>query len=216
MTLAAGSLNLDTILYIAAAVWGVISWWRNKNGENVERQAEEETPPQPEVRRTAAPQPAESEAERMRRFLEALGVPGGQQRPAPQPPVQRPPAQKPVARPVPPIPVPRPRPIARPKPAPIPEPEEMALAGRLEESASSIEGIGAEFDRMSGGVVLPAMAELATRADVTAFAEVSGATQVIPTAVTAKSIHLALRSPDILRTAFVLREVLGPPRSEAL
>lgn len=211
MTLAAGSLNLDTILYIAAAVWGVISWWRNKNVENVERRAEEETQPQPEIRRTAAPQQAETEAERMRRFLEALGVPGGQQRPAPQPPVQRP-----VARPVQQIPVPRPRPIARPKPAPIPEPEEMTLAERLEGPANSIKGIAAEFDRMSGGVVLPPMAELATRADVKAFAEVSGENQVNPTAVTAKSIHTALRSPDILRTAFVLREVLGPPRCEAV
>ena len=30
MILAAGSLNLDTILYIAAAVWGVISWWSSQ------------------------------------------------------------------------------------------------------------------------------------------------------------------------------------------
>ena len=211
MILAAGSLNLDTILYIAAAVWGVISWWRNKNGENAEPDADE-TQRQPEVRRPAAPQPTESEEERMRRFLAALGVPAGQ--PPPQPvPQPRPVQQRPVPRPQ-----PRPvaRPVARPKPVPIPEPEEMALAGRLEEPASSIEGIGAEFDRMSSGVALPAMAELATRADVTAFAEVNSDVQTIPTAVTAKSIHTALRSPDILRTAFVLREVLGPPRSEAI
>ena len=210
MMILAANLGLDSILYIAAAVWGVISWWRNKDGENAE-QDNSAIRQQPEVRRPVAPQQKESDEERMRRFLESLGVPSAPQAPTvrkPQP-VRVPEMRKPTP------PVNRPRPPA-PKPVFIPEPEEMALAGRLEEPASSIEGVGAEFDRMASGVVLPAMAELATRPDVAAFTEVSGDSQAQPTAVTTKSIHAALRSPDMLRTAFVLREVLGPPRSEAV
>ena len=222
----AANLNLDTIIYIAAAVWGVVSWWRNKGGVQTEEEGGE-MPRQTEVRRPVAPQQTESEEERLRRFLEALGVPGGQERPKPvQAPVVRKPEPRREAprfpdavRPPQPAQRPIPRPAfqpRKPRPAPVPEPEEMALAGRLEEPAASIEGVGAEFDRMSGGVVLPAMEALATRPDVAAFAEVSGASQTQPTAVTTKSIHTALRSPDSLRTAFVLREVLGPPRSEAV
>lgn len=205
MMILAANLSLDTILYIAAAVYGVISWWKNKDGENTEQDSSE-IRQQPEVRRPIPQQQKESDEERMRRFLESLGVPT-----APQPPTARKPypVRSPeVRRPIP--QVSRPRPCPAPKPIVVPDPEEMPLAGRLEEPAKSIEGVSAEFDRMASGVVLPAMAE------VVAFAEVRGGTQAEPKAVTTKSIHTALRNPDTLRTAFVLREVLGPPRSEAV
>ena len=118
MTLAAGS-SLDSLIYIAAAVWGIISWWRNKADSDVEP-GPKQAPPPPIARRPTAPQPAQTDEERTRRFLEALGVPT-----APQPRPAKPrPMPKTLIRPKPPI---------RPKPRPIPvqESEEIPLAGQI-------------------------------------------------------------------------------------
>jgi hypothetical protein len=218
--LAAAKSEFEIILYIAAAVWGVISWVRQKK-------AESDTPVEPgPPRQSPAPRPiqqGESEQERMRRFLEALGVPQGQQ---PSPPIIPAPVQRPKPSPVQQRPAPQQRPIPRPqttqtvrRPAPKPvfvEPEEMQLAGRLEEPATAIEGIGTSFDAMASGIVIPAMELPAESREVTARTVVDGAQHTSPTAVSSKAIHAMLRSPDSLRTALVIREILGPPRGEAI
>ena len=221
MILAAAKSDFEIMLYIAAAVWGVISWLRQKKGE---------TEGPPEMRESPAPRPipqGESEQERMRRFLEALGVPSTQQ---PPPPIA--PAPRPMPAPVQQRPAPQPRPVQQPlprrqpqpaqpvrRPAPKPvffEAEEMQEAGRLEEPASAIEGVGATFDAMAGGVIVSPIVELAQASEVTARTVVDGAQHTSPTAVSGKAIHAMLRSPDSLRTALVIREILGPPRSEAI
>ena len=209
MILAAAKSDFEIILYIAAAVWGVISWIRNK------KSGQSDSEPAPT--RHAAPPPVEqtqtqtqaAEAERLRKFLEALGVPANQPPPKPIQTAPRPvqplprPTQRPLPRPV------AKKPVVR-KPAPVAEPEEMALAGRLEGAADSVEQVGADFDLMAKGMAMQPIPELERRA------EADGARQVQPTAVTGKSIHDLLRSPDSLRSALVLREVLGPPRCESL
>ena len=192
MILAAKS-EIELLVYIAAAIWGVISWIRNKSGEETEK-----PPVEPKQRPI---QQATSEEERLRKFLEVLGVP---QQPQPRRPVpQRPlPNQRPTKRPA-----------AQPvviKRAPVVEPEEMALAGRLEGPAADVEQVGAAFDMMSKGMVLQPMAELERRA------EADGVQQLQPKAVTGNAIRDILRSPDSLRSALVLREILGPPRSETM
>ncbi len=209
MILAAAKSDFEIILYIAAAVWGVISWIRNKKSEQSEsepaplRQAPETRAEQTQTQTEAA------EAERLRKFLEALGVPATQQPPKPVQSAPRPvqPQPRPVRRPQQQRPIPQ---VAVRKPAPVVEKEEMAFAGRLEEPAHSVEQVGADFDSMAKGMAMQPIPELERRA------EADGERQVQPTAVTAKSIHDLLRSPDSLRSALVLREVLGPPRCESL
>ena len=211
MILAAAKSDFEIILYIAAAGWGVITWIRNKKSE------QSESAPAPTERsqplRPAPPQAQtqtqDAEAERLRKFLEALGVPANQQPPKPVQPAPRPvqPPPRPIRRPQQQRPLPQ---VAVRKPAPVVEKEEMALAGRLEEPAHSIEQVGADFDSMAKGMAMQPIPELERRA------EADGARHVQPTAVTGKSIHDLLRSPDSLRSALVLREVLGPPRCESL
>ncbi len=212
MILAAAKSDFEIILYIAAAVWGVISWIRNKKSEQSDS---EPAPPHqahaPRAEQTQT-QTEAAEAERLRKFLEALGVPANQPPPKPVHTAPRPaPA---VPRPVQPLPRPAqrpqqrhiPKPVVR-KPVPVVEEEEMALAGRLEEPANAIEQV---FDTMAKGMAMQPVPELERRS------EADGTRQIHPTAVTGKSIHDLLRSPDSLRSALVLREVLGPPRCESL
>src|SRR6187399_2554449 len=93
----------DQLLYlIAAAAYGVFAWWTNRrkggeldqgDGEGIPRNdappARNDTPPprdtpvQPSspIPAPRQPQQADSEQERLRRFLEALGVPAGAQQP---------------------------------------------------------------------------------------------------------------------------------------
>ena len=211
MILAAAKSEFEIILYIAAAVWGVISWIRNKKSE----QSESEPAP-PQSARTPRPAQAQTqtqthdaEAERLRKFLEALGVPSNQQPPKPAQAAPRPiqPVPRPAKRPQPQRPIPQ---VVVRKPAPVVEKEEMAFAGRLEEPAHSVEQVGADFDSMAKGMAMQPIPELERRA------EADGVRQTEPTAVTGKSIRDILRSPDHLRSALVLREVLGPPRCESL
>jgi hypothetical protein len=232
---AAAKSDFEIILYIAAAVWGVISWWRNRKAE--QQQPPLDTDDGSDFRpQSPAPRPiqqGESEQERMRRFLEALGVPAGQQPsppiiPAPAPRPKRAPASSPTTqRPAAPVrpfeqatprPQPKPRqPIHRPVAKPVlVEPEEIPLAGRLEEPASAIEKVGTSFDSMARGIPLEPVAELDRPQEVIARAVVDGAVHANPSAVSGKAIHALLRSSESLRAALVVKEVLGPPRCETI
>ena len=78
-------------LLIAAAI-GVINWLSNRKEQKAAKPTEtSEKPVRPDPGR-------ESEEERMRRFLEALGVPQGQAPPRPVPPRPAPPAPKPLPK----------------------------------------------------------------------------------------------------------------------
>ncbi|MEQ1851402.1 MAG: hypothetical protein ABMA01_07400 [Chthoniobacteraceae bacterium] len=219
----------NIIFLIVFAAVGVVNWWL----ERKKKQAESDETPQPrrpQARPTVGPAPAgESEQERLRRFLEALGVP--QQPGAPQPPAQSPPRPMREITP-PPTPRPVPRPIERPvrrafapqprnlvptgRPTEIPVPrarprpqfleqDEMKEAGRLEGPAAAIEGISSEFQHMTMEQ-LGVPAQLAEGTTGPATVVRNAAAPIV------ESLRLALRSPADLRTVFVTMELLGKPR----
>src|SRR5687768_11900648 len=96
MIAAGGEFNWSVL--VVMAVIAFVGWLSNK------LQSSQNTPP-PGVPKPGAPRrgPAESEEERMRRFLEALGIPSDT---APPPP----PRQKPLPPPMPTVVVPPPMP----------------------------------------------------------------------------------------------------------
>lgn len=193
-------IDLQLIFFLLMAVFGFISWLSGKLNPG-----EKQPPQQPPGPSRDAPRrrgAAESEEERMRRFLEALGMPADQP-PVPQQPVRPQPAPRPVLTTPPPIPA-QPRPVRRAVPPPPPRSldeletttlpvEQIALASLATQNVR-------EFETVSSTVS-------ATRA-VSAYAS-----EAVPQrgAALPELLRATLASPQQLRTAFVLREVLGPP-----
>ncbi len=188
---------------VAIAIIGKIKEWMDGQKKPDVPPPGERTPLQPQSIKPPS-RPPESEQERMRRFMEALGMPAGNQVPTP------------VAVPV------RPRTEARPArqpkvirarvatPAPEPLPMEARDPGRLEEPATKIESISTEWGQMAKGITLSAMET--PQAPGQSQASLPFA---IHTASTAADILIAMRTPATLRTAVLLREILGPPPSMA-
>ena len=216
------------VFMVFAAVVGVINWWLEKKKK--ESQSGSPQPPAPSHKPIAEGAGKESEQERLRRFLEALGVPQPQApqqqaQPRPQParpvppqaslphPVQRQVAQriegrmqgaKPVRK--------RPPQSIRPTKPVVPAREEMHRAGRIEEAASSIERISGEFETMNVRVDMPPVqgpvrpAHLASaNAGTTSVLERDGNPLVA-------SLRRTLTNPTEIRAAFLAAELLGPPR----
>jgi len=203
ITLAAG--GGDYIFLVVMLVFGLINWLANKVKEG---KAAAPPPDRPATRPSAgAPPSADPEAERMRRFLEALGVPGDP-RETPAPPVSR---SEPVA--------------PRPLPPPLPEPEHYVD----DETVTSHHGERhhipelqterlSEYQTVSSRVAADPDGEFVTlAAEVSAIPHVAPAPDLAaPTregSPTARSFYALLRSHSDVRTAIVLREILGPPRS---
>jgi hypothetical protein len=189
--------NLLFILLIAIAV--LFRLLASKVGEAKKRQQD------PERRSTTGPSasepiehaPVESDEERIRRFLEALGQPTG-------------------SRPPPPV-VPRtdipPRPLApvQPPPGPFPMPR-----GRF----SSKERRKRDVISHESPVVTPRVVEVQEQraqteprsdAKLPEGADTTPADSKPKTAYTAIDIAGFLRSSTGTRNAFILREILGPP-----
>jgi hypothetical protein len=142
----------------------------------------EDQPPSP---RQA--QPEETEEERVRKFMKALGVP-----PTQTPPRRVPPPAVQKTRDV---PVPRrapAKPAYVPKIVPLPQPVKAAVAPATEPMSAQMAAVeeaykaGTEFKAVAA-VPLP---------------EIKG-----------MDVRALLKSPDSIRTAVILRELLGPPRS---
>jgi hypothetical protein len=200
MILASGEGQL--VFLVLMAIFGLISWITGTLNP-----ADKHTPQSPSGPGTGSTPPrrpnADSEEERMRRFLEALGVPTGETtsppRPAPQPRVEQ--------RPVPPA-LPR-RPL-RPTPPPV-EPQW---------HPTSLDELPAPSARVER-IVLPELAtpqipEFDTVASKIAAAPAhfpgTGDEGGRPTGPTlSETLRAALASPQQLRSAFVLSEVFGPP-----
>ena len=201
------------IFLVVFAAVGVVNWWLERKKKQAGAD-ESQSPPRPQPR-TGGPAPVgESEQERLRRFLEALGVP--------QPPAQSQPspvrqvAPRAITRPAEPtrrahIPEPKRIPQAtrpatpyRQRPS-VPEAQGMQRAGRLEQSASEIEGVSTQFQHMTMAQ-LGVPAHLAETPSAPATLVRNAAAPVI------ESLRLALRTPADLRTAFVTMELLGKPR----
>jgi hypothetical protein len=217
------------VFLIVAAAVGAINWWLEKK----KKESQSGTPQSPTPsQKPAASSGNDSEQERLRRFLEALGVPQPppaqqQTQPRPQPQASRPiPAQAGLPHPVqrqvaqriegrmqgtqPPKKPPQ-QAIRRPKPVAA-ESEEMQRAGRIEDAASSIERISGEFQAMNVRVAMPPVqlldrpAHLATaNAGTTSVLERGGNPLVA-------SLRHTLTNPIGIRAAFLAAELLGPPK----
>jgi len=218
----------NLIFLIVVAVVGVINWLIEKG-----KKAKDGGAGQPPQRPPAAGGGGnDSEQERLRRFLEALGVPQpppAQPRPLPQPAPQqsRPkpaqaslphPVQRQVAQPIAgrmqgttPQRKPAQQVIRRPKPV-VAEREEMQHAGRIEDAASSIERISGEFEAMNVRVAMPPVQTL-DRAAHLATAN-AGTTSVLERDANplVASLRRTLTNPKDIRAAFLAAELLGPPR----
>jgi len=215
------------IFFAVFAVVGVINWWLEKQ----KLKSGSSAPPPSDPANRPIPESAgnDSEHERLRRFLEALGVPQPQQPPRqPQPQRQIPatpqaqpqPLQRTVtrardrqARAAQPAAKPAQKIVRQPKPPVIAPQPEMPRAGRVEAAASSIERISGEFGTMKVQVPTPPVQPLETpthlataNAGTTSVLEREGNPLVA-------SLRRTLTNPTDIRAAFLAAELLGPPKA---
>ena len=196
----------NAIFVIIALIVGAIGHWnemRKKKQEAAERSSAPPTRPPVRPENTS-----ESEQERLRRFLENLGVPApAQQKPervqhAPRPDtapakvVQR--TQKKQQRP------PKPKTPRVAEPLPL----ESQDLSRLEEPASAIDQVSAQFAAMAKGMDVPQPEQ--SPAPIAAALTLDRPQNTLNVALRAM-----LTSPQNLRAALLAREILGPPKSLA-
>jgi hypothetical protein len=199
----------DVLFLVVVLVIGLINWLAQKAKEG-KQPPPVQRPTRPAARPIEAG--ADPEAERMRRFLEALGVPNDQaERPAP-PPIPRP--------------EPRPAPVVT-RRVPPPPPVERSL-DEADTTTEPVEHIRLpelqtapvrEFETVSARVLADDDGE---------FVTVSGAISAVPACpqhpepalaseparrVDASGVLAKLRNRSDVRTALILSEILGPPRS---
>jgi hypothetical protein len=189
--LAASILDHPWLVLIFVAI-GFVRWLTEKaKGSKDIPQPPEPAPVEPIQR--SNPQ---SEEERIRRFLEALGQPRGAQPPAPVAPrstVRRvvTPAPPPFGSPLPPLKtVPPPLPSASeppPMPAQLPPPPQLLRPLPISESTFEIRAVGETDDRSRRSTKV---------------------TQAEPSTLGGR-----LKTAQTVRDAIVLREIFGPPRS---
>jgi type IV secretory pathway VirB10-like protein len=219
------------IFWAVAAAVGVINWWLEKKKK--ESQSGSTKSPAPSQKPAASGSGDSSEQERLRRFLEALGVPQPPQQAQPRQPQTAP--QQPRPKPAPAsLPHPVQRQVAqpiqgrmqgaklqrkpqqqitrRPKPLAV-EREEMHRAGRIEEAASSIERISGEFETMNVRVDMPPVQKLETPGHLATVD--AGTTSVLERGGNplVASLRRTLTNPTDIRAAFLAAELLGPPKA---
>lgn len=165
----------------------------------------------PTSRSRPRPTPTESEEERMRRFMEAVGLPPGS---TPPPPIR---PRTTAASPPPLLPV-------KPPGATIYDP------GRLRRAPSPpparTQTVTRSIPRTTPPpVVMPPAPMVAQMPPISQVAAIPGARPVSPVpppatgapakpvAIPASQLLLRLRDPAAIREAVILREVLGPPRA---
>jgi hypothetical protein len=192
------ALDLQLIFFLVMAGFGFISWLSGKVNPGEKKPPSNSPAPRPATpQRRAA---AESEEERMRRFLEALGMPADQQKPAPPPA----PPQQTAPPPIP------PRPKRAPKPLPAPPPLVARSLDELETTTLPVEQIA-----LAELAVSQARAYETVTSRVSASGNLAAARREPSPLPATAPVHAVLRaalaSPQQLRSAFVLREVLGPP-----
>ena len=188
MILASGEGQV--VFLVIMAVIGVINWISGKlNAGN------KKAPPGPSPSAEPRRANADSEEERMRRFLEALGIPADE-RPAPRP-------VPPIVAPAPFAPAPR-RSAATPPPlqsgtrvalsAPVTRAESIALPDLTIPSVSDFETVSSRIAAMP--MEFPATRDESDRPHGPTMSE---------------TLRAALASPQQLRSAFILTEVFGTP-----
>jgi len=195
---------MDFIIFlILAGVALAFRWLTNQASDDTE-QSSGPRPNEPSPR-----SPTESEEERVRKFLEALGVPPGTRPPPPLRPrsvkprrvvttAQPPPAPRKVRRtiiqPLPPL-------VTTPEDFPSPPPLTSKGATPPPVPQAVMARAGAPSEETASSPLLPIL-QLAPTPE-------PGPSQVL---APVDSLGGFLRSRDSLRQAIILREVLGPPR----
>ncbi len=193
------AIDGDWVVPLVVVVFGFINWVAGKlKGEA--------TPPATTRPAPTAPPRAgtNSEEERMRKFLEALGVPA-ETAPAPTRPIPR---QPPPLPPAPPKRVARP---ARARPAAEAPPPVMRERSLDEDPKPTLPVEQIHI----ADLVVPTFAEFATVSSSIGAIPMERPAAVAAAAgpTAAELVRQNLRSPEQLRSAFLLREILGPPRS---
>ena len=229
---------MEQLLFLALlAVVGLLRWFSQMAEERRNREAEKRTAP-PAPNKPIQRAPAETEEERMRRFMEALGVPSApaapppkaerrQAAPAPQPstpagptrktlpvdPFPRPRGGFPVPPPVAAPPAPPSLPSLPPQPELAPPPPRIPPTPRLPTRETTVLADPA-LPRGSAEFEVRDIDDLAEEAARTR-APRRQATVATRPAAPAKRTTLAARlaTREGLRDAMVLREIFGPPRS---
>lgn len=201
--------NLLFLLFVAVAIFFQIltraaTKSRRRPGDTRRRST---SPSQ--MSRPLSGEPEETDEERIRKFLEALGQPTTSKPPAPVAP--RPTYQRPTVLPhVPPLPSPLPQLKTRPPDLP----REIKLPGQITPTreARTFQPKVSEapvFEVRQGPPPLEPLPVIKTAAEAYAIA-----TQPISKSAEAKiDIATMLRSTSGLRDAIILREIFGPPRS---
>lgn len=228
MILAAIEGNIIALIVFAAV--GVINWLLQKKEEQSPdrpQSSERERPPEGmSGTESATPSGKSQDDERLRRFMEALGLPTDQS----PPPTQRPqaPVPPPLPRTIPRAPAPQarrafdpatqtvPRPFRQVMPQPPPLPQREHSLDEADAPTLPVQQIALPL------LETPALPEFITVSSrIAAAAGLAGSAEpetdayrehtTLPPAGQGRLTEL-LRSPDDLRRAILLREVLGPPR----
>ena len=175
------SVEGQVVALVIAGIIALINWLTKKGETGAATPTPQARPPQNE---------ADAEAERMRKFMEALGLPAE----APKP-IRRPVAQR--AKPVPP-PLPRARPLSLDEaPAPSLPVEQLHVAELRTPEVPDFHTTSSEIS------AIPTERVPAVALDPYAAGQKQG---------TVEELRRLLRSPGEIRSAILLREILGPPR----
>jgi len=182
----------DTVIFLVLAGLALIFKWLTTRGSDEAEKPPSVSPDEP-TRRT----PSQTDEERVRRFLEALGVPPGTQTP---PPIRsRTVTTRPVATTAPRVPSPKARRSwAQPLPPVVTTPAEMSAPAPVFVMPT----------QQLPAVPPPLPPEMNLRASAAPLARKATPARSLPTT----SFRTMLRSRERLRQAIILREVLGPPR----
>jgi hypothetical protein len=192
----------DTIIFFVLAALALIFKWLTKQGSDDAEKPKPDTPNEP-TRRA----PPQTEEERVRRFLEALGMPPGTQ---PPPPVRtRTVTPRSVATSAPRTPPSKiRRSWAQPLPSVVTTPEDMPVPPLA--AAPQPEPVFVVQTRPASATVVPP--PLPAEMSVQPFAAPVARKAAPPRPPPMTSLRATLRSRERIRQAIVLREVLGPPR----
>jgi hypothetical protein len=185
----------DTLIFLVLAGIALIFKWLTRQASD---DAEKPKPSQPNDQ--TQPPPAENDAERIRRFLEALGAPPGTQ---PPPPVQ----PRRVFTPAPRTPAPKARRSwVQPLPPLVTTPQEMPLPPLTTAPEPAV------FEAAPPPPLAAAPPPLPEPAKLFQPAPPLPRKAAPPRLVPLSSLGAMLRSARTARQAIMLREVLGPPR----
>ena len=178
---------LKLIVFLVIGVVAMLNRLVRKGADGGGGTAGKGMPPFPRGNMPQRPSPvSESEEERLRRFREALGIPTLVEPPKKivRPPPQVPPVMPPYKKPV-------PKPMPRQVPPPTPAVTAFPAPNLAPSAPWEVPVVTVTSSPMMGGQT---GAGTSAAADMTQF-------------------RALLKSPESLRTAVILREVLGPPKA---